>query len=148
MKKIPFVILCMLTALCFANEKRALYITPSAGGLYIWDADNHFALGFTGTISIPLSKHFDMHGTAGFFFFDHQDIKIPLFASTLGFDYIFTKDFKLGLDISFYPGISFTFFENHRISVNLLQLNDIAVTYGFSIPIRLKSKYFASCKYF
>lgn len=138
----------MLTALCFADEKRALYITPSAGGIYTWDTDYPFGLGFTGTVSFPLSKHFDMHGTAGFFFFDPQNIKITLFAWTLGFDYVFTKNFKIGLDISFYPGISFTFFENHRISVNVSQLTDIAVTYGFSIPIRLKSKYFASCKYF
>ncbi len=138
MKKIFLIIAFMLTALCFADERRDIYISPSAGAIYTGNTEYTFGLGFTGTASFPLSKHFDIHGTAGFFFFTPKDIKISLFVWSLGFDYIFNKNFKLGLDISFFPGITFTLFEHHRISVNLSQLSDIAVTYGYSIPIRKK----------
>lgn len=148
MKKSFFIIFFMLTALCFADDKRALYITPSAGGMYCFDPDYPYGLGFTGSLSVPLSKHFDIHGTAGCFFFNPQNMNIFLPVATLGFDYIFHKNFKLGFDISLYPGISFTLFEYHKISINLAQFSDFAVTYGFSIPIRLKSKYLASNKYF
>jgi len=130
-----FVMIFMLT-MVNTQEKRPILVTPSLGGIYAFDLDDKLGAGISTIGSFPLSKHFNMSGTLGMFFFNPKNFDQSMFVCSLGFEYILSDKLHFGLDLGFYPGISVTINLKHRLALNVARFSEIALMYGYSIPIK------------